>query len=90
MIPITKAEKEKLVKVFPPDKPPYYRFPRTMKHDSKRHHYFCTESEELMRIIADTNIRAEERVKEYDRRNELRKIRQKACGDDSDGGSRTS
>lgn len=77
MILITKEEKNRLVKAFPPNKPPYYRFPRTMKQDSKRHHYFCTESEELMRAIADTNIIAAERVKEFDRRNELRKARQK-------------
>lgn len=90
MIPITKAEKDKLVKAFPPNKPPYYRFPRTMKQDSKRHHYFCTESEELMRAIADSNAQAAMLVKEYDRRNELRQARQKLSGGDSNGCSRTS
>lgn len=90
MISITKAEKDKLVKLFPPNRPPYYRFPRTMKQDSKRHHYFCTESEELMRAIADSNAQAAELVKEYDRRNELRRARQRMCGGESNGGSRTS
>lgn len=90
MIPITKAEKDKLVKLFPPNKPPYYKFPRTMKQDSKRHHYFCTESEELMRTIADSNARAAELVKEYDRRNELRRARQKMSNGESNGGSRKS
>lgn len=88
MIPITKAEKEKLIKAFPPNKPPYYRFPRTMKNDSKRHHYFCTESEELMRAIADSNSYASELVKEFDRRNNLRKARQKLYNGGSHGNSR--
>lgn len=90
MISITKAEKDRLVKAFPPNKPPYYRFPRTMKQDSKRHHYFCTESEELMRAIADSNAQAAELVKEYDRRNELWRARQRLSGGDSNGGTRTS
>ena len=53
MISITKQEKDLLVKLFP-----HYKFPRTMKQDSKRHHYFCTESEELMRPIANSNAAA--------------------------------
>ena len=80
MIPITKKEKDKLVKLFPPNKPPHYRFPRTMKQDSKRHHYFCTEAEELMRPIADSNSRAAELVKEFDRRRALREARLRAAG----------
>ncbi len=88
MISITKAEKDKLVKAFPPNKPPYYKFPRTMKQDSKRHHYFCTESEELMRMIADSNAYAAELVKEYDRRNELRRMRRKMCNGGSNGDQR--
>ncbi len=63
MIQITKAEKELLVGMFP-----NIRFPRTMKQDSKRHHYFCTETIELMRPIADSNMRAAEFVREYDKR----------------------
>ncbi len=79
MIPITKKEKDRLVKLFPPNKPPYYRFPRTMKQDSKRHHYFCTESEELMRAIADSNSQAAKLVKEFDRMRALREARLRAA-----------
>lgn len=73
MIQITKAEKEKLVKLFPKCK-----FPRTMKQDSKRHHYFCTEREDLMRAIADSNSDAREFVRELDRQRELRASRRRA------------
>lgn len=85
MIPITKEEKDLLVKVFPSNKPPYYRFPRTMKQDSKRHHYFCTESEELMRVIADSNQRAAEIVQEFEHQRELREARKKLWGGDTNG-----
>lgn len=67
MIPITKEEKNLLAKLFP-----RYRFPRTMKQDSKRHHYSCPEVEELMRPIADSNPYAAELVKEFDRIRTLR------------------
>lgn len=70
MIPITKAEKELLSELFPRGK-----FPRTMKQDSKRHHYFCTESEEYMRAIAHSNAAAAELVKEFDRRRAYRERR---------------
>ena len=73
MISITKQEKDLLVKLFP-----HYKFPRTMKQDSKRHHYFRTESEELMRPIADSNSAAAERVKEFDRQRALRDARRKS------------
>lgn len=72
LITITKEEKERLVKLFPNCK-----FPRTMKQDSKRHHYFCTESEDLMRAIADSNTAAAECVKEFDRQRALRNARKK-------------
>lgn len=77
VIPITKAEKDLLVKVFPPNRPPYYSFPRTMKQDSKRHHYFCTESEALMRAIADSNPYAAKFVQELDRQRKLKQVCQK-------------
>lgn len=49
MVPINKTEKDLLVKAFPPHKyPHYYCYPRTMKQDSKRGHYFCVESPELL------------------------------------------
>lgn len=78
VISITKKEKDKLVKLFPPNKPPYYRFPRTMKQDSKRHHYFCTEAEELVRVIADSNAQAAELTKKFDQMRALREARMRA------------
>ena len=89
MIPITKAEKDLLVKAFPPCKPPFYRFPRTMKQDSKRHHYFCTESEELMRAIASSNSRAAQLVEEFDRQRKLREERKRLWDGGTNGSSRT-
>ena len=76
MIPITKEEKDLLVKLFPRQK-----FPRTMKQDSKRHHYFCTESEELMQVIAHSNSQAAQFVKEADQRKKLREKKNKHFGD---------
>ena len=73
MIPITKQEKDLLAELFP-----HQKFPRTMRQDSKRHHYFCVETERLMRPIASTNILAAEFIREYDRRAELRQKRRKA------------
>ena len=53
MVPISRAEKDILVKEFPPHTyPQYYSYPRTMKQDSKRKHYFCVESKELMKRLA--------------------------------------
>jgi len=75
VIQITKEEKQKLELLYP-----NYQYPRTMKQDSKRHHYYCTESEELMRAIADTNDRAAECVKEFDRQHALRAARKKNRG----------
>ena len=72
MISITKAEKQRLEKLYP-----QYKYPRTMKQRTKRHHYYCTEAEELMRAIADTNEAAAELVKEFDRQRELRNRRRK-------------
>ena len=65
MIQITKEEKARLLKLFPPYKSSY-RFPRTVKQKSKRHHYFCPESEYLMRAIANTNENAAAIVREID------------------------
>ena len=89
MIPITKAEKDLLVKAFPPYKPPFYRFPRTMKQDSKRHHYFCTESEELMRAIASRNCRAALLVVVSDKNRKLRVERKRLWDGGTNGSSRT-
>lgn len=84
MIQITKEEKMFLAKMFPGEK-----FPRTMAGDSKRHHYFCTESEELMRAIADSNSRAAELVKEFDRQRQLRETHKKMWGGGTNGNSGT-
>lgn len=72
MIPITKEEKEILSELFPK-----CRFPRTMRQDSKRHHYFCVESENLMRAISGSNLYAAEIVKTLDRERKLKAMRQK-------------
>lgn len=84
MIQITKEEKVLLAKMFPREK-----FPRTMAGDSKRHHYFCTESEELMRPIAGSNSCAAELVKEFDRQRQLRETRRKMWDGGTNGGFRT-
>lgn len=63
MIPITKDEKMRLERAYPE-----YRYPRTMRGDSKRHHYYCPEIESLMRLIADTNEQAAAFVRECDMR----------------------
>lgn len=76
VISITKEEKMLLAKLYP-----NYTYPRTMKQRSKRHHYFCTESEELMRAIAHSNSAAADRVKEFDRQHALREARRKQCGE---------
>lgn len=72
MIPITKEEKELLSSLYPG-----YRYPRTMKNDSKRHHYYCTEDERLMRAIANSNDRAAAVVREIDRQQKLYKAQSK-------------
>lgn len=73
MIPITKEERALILELFPEE-----RCPRTMVHDSHRHHYYCTESEKLMRVIASTNDRAAELVAEFDRQKVLNKARLEA------------
>lgn len=78
MISITKEEKVLLAKLYPE-----YKYPRTMKQRSKRHHYFCTESEELMRVIANSNSAAAEYVKEFDRQRALREARRKCQSGES-------
>lgn len=70
MIPVTKDEARILRELYPE-----YGVTRTMVQDSKRHHYFATESEELMRAIASTNHRAAELVAQFDREKELNRQR---------------
>lgn len=76
MISVTKEEAKKLRELFPE-----YRVVRTMIQDSKRHHYYATESEAAMRAIAGTNFAAAEIVKEIDRNRELKRKRTKGRGE---------
>lgn len=46
MVMITAAEKEAIVKKFPK-----VHIARTMKNDSKRHHYYCVEEREVMNYL---------------------------------------
>lgn len=62
MIPVTKEEARILRELYPE-----YKVTRTMMQDSKRHHYYATESEGNMRAIASTNHLAAEIVARIDR-----------------------
>lgn len=75
MISVTKSEAQLLRELFP-----NYKVARTMKQDSKRHHYFATESEALMRAISSTNAAAAEFVAKCDREHELAKKRAEIRG----------
>ena len=55
MIDITKEEKDKIRKYYP-----QVFISRTMKQDSKRHHYSIEESDKYLELIADTNDKAKE------------------------------
>lgn len=46
MVAITKAEKEALHAAYP-----HAHIVRTMKQKSKRHHYYCEETERVMRFL---------------------------------------
>lgn len=46
MIQITKSEKDAVVRAFPDA-----HIKRTMKQKSKRHHYYCEESEKVMDFL---------------------------------------
>lgn len=71
MIPVTKEEAKLLRELYPE-----YKITRTIVQKSKRHHYYATESEGMMRAIAGTNDRAAEIVANIDREREQRKKRQ--------------
>ena len=47
MVLINKDEKMKITEVFPD-----VTIVRTMKHDSKRHHYYCPEEPRIMRYLS--------------------------------------
>jgi len=64
VISINKEEKDALVKAFPPNRyPHYYCYPRTMKQDSKRGHYFCVESPEILAKLQE--IRRSKVIEEH-------------------------
>jgi len=70
MIPVTKDEARVLRELYPG-----YTVVRTMVQRSKRHRYYATEEEGMMRAIADTNARAAKIVARIDRERELKKKR---------------
>lgn len=82
MIQVTKDEACILRKLFPS-----YRIVRTMVQDSKRHHYYATEAEEMMRAIAATNYAAAEIVNRIDKEKELRQQQIIQQGSFYDGGN---
>ena len=71
MIPVTKEEARVLRELYPE-----YKVARTMVQRSKRHRYYATEKEGMMRAIMDTNQRAAEIVSRIDRQREIRQKRQ--------------
>lgn len=48
MVKISKAEKDAILKRYP-----NAHIRRTMKQDSKRHHYYCEESVKILRCLED-------------------------------------
>lgn len=70
MISVTKDEKELITRLFP-----QYRVARTMRQDSKRHHYYAVEVESVMRAIAGSNSQAAAIIADIDKRKALEKSR---------------
>lgn len=70
MIPVTKEEARVLRELYPE-----YKVTRTMTQDSKRHHYYATECEDMMRTIASTNSAAAAIVARIDRERGLNRKR---------------
>lgn len=62
IVPINKEEKALLSKKFPK-----MTFVRTMKQDSKRGHYYCTEERNVMRYLNE--IRRQSIVEEHPAKN---------------------
>ena len=60
MIEITKSEAKKIR-----DEYPQVSISRTMKQDSKRHHYSVQESDNVLELIADTNEKAAEILRQH-------------------------
>lgn len=70
MIRVTKEEARKLRELYPD-----HKVVRTMVQRSKRHIYYATEREDMMRSIAKTNDAAAAIVARLDRERELRRKR---------------
>lgn len=70
MIRVTKEEARKLRELYPD-----YKVVRTMIQRSRRHIYYATEREDMMRSIAKTNDAAAAIVAQSDRDRELRRKR---------------
>ena len=70
MIPVTKEEAKLLRELYPE-----YKVTRTMVQDSKRHPYYATEHEGMMRAIASTNYAAAEIVARIDKERAIRRKR---------------
>lgn len=70
MIPVTKEEKELITRLFP-----QFKVARTMRQDSKRHHYYAVEAECVMRAISGTNEQAAAIIAGFDKRHRLEKAR---------------
>lgn len=62
MIAINKSEKDAITARFP-----HIHIARTMKQKSKRHHYYCEESNAVMKFIAE--LRGEYKERDFDGRN---------------------
>lgn len=70
MIPITKAESQKIRKVYPDA-----GITRTCVQKTKRHHYYLTEYEPYLRMIVDTNESASEICSRIDKNRNRRRNR---------------
>lgn len=51
MIAVTKAEKEAISQRFP-----HAHIVRTMKQKSKRHHYYCEETKQILRFLEQLRV----------------------------------
>ena len=68
MISITKAESERVRKVFPSAE-----IVRTCIQKSKRHHYYLPEAEKYLRLIVDSNYAAASICQRIDKERERSK-----------------
>ena len=64
LIEISKSEAEKIRKQYP-----QISITRTMKSDSKRHHYSVAELDKYLKLIQDTNEKAKEILAQHKKYN---------------------